>query len=234
MSSKKLIIAGPCAVESKGQIEEIYAGIKGRIDYFRAGAYKPRTNPESFQGLGKEGLDILNELKDKEAVKVVSEIVSIEHMKEYSNIDMLQIGARNMQNFELLKRVGELNKKVLLKRGFSATYEEFIGAARYLEQYGAKEVILCERGIRTFSDTSRFTLDLAMIIKVKNETDYQIIVDPSHAAGTEDMVVPLAKAALSAGADGLMIEVHNNPQEALSDKNQQLTVEEFEKFISEM
>lgn len=228
-----LIIGGPCAVESKEQLESVVSVIKDNVHAFRAGAFKPRTRHSDFQGLGVAGLEIIKQVSTKYSLPSVSEIVSIESIADFYDVDYLQIGARNMQNYELLKAVGKMRKVVILKRGFANTVDEFIASANYLVEFGAKEVILCERGIRTISDSSRFTLDLSCITKIHNETDFKIIVDPSHAGGTQDQVRPLALAAVAAGADGLIIETHNQPQNALSDANQQILPADFNQLIAE-
>lgn len=226
-----IIIGGPCSIESKEQITSIYNSIDKNIDVFRGGAFKPRTKPDSFQGLGKEGLKYLKEVSEK---PVVSEIMDTEDIKLFEDVDYIQIGARNMQNFSLLKKVGQMNKPVLLKRGLSATVSEFLSAASYLEQYGASEIILCERGIRTFSDSSRFTLDIAAVLKIKKETNYKVIIDVSHPAGNTYMIEDLAFSSVALGVDGIMIETHNNPSEALSDSNQQITTDEFNKLAQKL
>lgn len=225
------IIAGPCSIESIEQTEEIYLGIKDNIDLFRGGAFKPRTNVHSFQGLGAEAINILT---NTSTLPVVSEIMDFADYHLFTNVDYLQIGARNMQNFSLLKKVGETRSRVILKRGLSSTIEEWLQAAQYLETYGASEVILCERGIRSFSDSSRFLLDFAGVIKIKQTTDYQVIVDVSHPAGNRALVGDLARSVAALGCDGIMIEVHNQPEKALSDSDQQLDVDSFNKLASEL
>lgn len=223
-----IIIGGPCSVESETQINAIYNSISSNVDIFRGGAFKPRTSPHSFQGLGAIGLDYLRKASSK---PIISEIMDTADIDLFEDVDYIQIGARNMQNFALLKKVGTIHKPVLLKRGLSSTVEELLAAAEYLEVYGAKEVILCERGIRTFSDSSRFTLDVAAVLKLKRETNYKVIVDVSHAAGNTYMIEDLALSSVALGADGVMIETHNDPQNALSDIDQQLTLDEYNKLI---
>lgn len=226
--SNLIIIGGPCSVESKEQIKKIYSEVNENIDIFRGGAFKPRTSVKSFQGLGKEGLDYLRDVSSK---PVISEIMDTADIPLFADVDIIQIGARNMQNFSLLKKVGAMQKPVLLKRGLSATVAELLSAAEYLEEFGASEVILCERGIRTFTDSSRFTLDVAAVLKLKKETGYKVIVDVSHPAGNTYMIEDLAFSSVALGADGLMIETHCDPANALSDSDQQLTTEEFNNLI---
>ncbi len=228
---KLIVIGGPCSVESKEQLEAIYPVIEDSIDIFRGGAYKPRTSVHSFQGLGAEGIQLLTEVSNK---PVISEIMDGADIELFKDVDYVQIGARNMQNFALLKTVGKSKAKVLLKRGLSSTVSEWLAAAEYLEYYGATEVILCERGIRTFSDAGRFTMDLSAVLKVKDETDYKVIVDISHPAGERKYISRLARAAVSCSADGVMIESHNDPDNALSDTEQQITPTEFVKLIDEL
>lgn len=229
--SNLIIIGGPCAVESEEQINQIYNDINSNIDVYRGGAFKPRTSPQSFQGLGAEGLEYLRNASSK---PIISEIMDTADIELFKDVDYIQIGARNMQNFSLLKKVGAMQKPVLLKRGLSSTVSELLSAAEYLEVYGASEVILCERGIRTFSDSSRFTLDIAAVLKLKQETDYKVIVDVSHPAGNSEMIADLAMSCVALGADGLMIETHNNPSQALSDNEQQLTTDEFNNLITKL
>jgi 3-deoxy-7-phosphoheptulonate synthase len=229
-------IAGPCAVESRAQTLECAACVResGAV-IFRGGAWKPRTSPYAFQGLGEEALAYLKEAGEKEGMPVVSEIVSPEHvdlMRDY--VDVLQIGARNMQNFELLKRVGSLGKPVLLKRGLAATIQDLLMSAEYLLAAGTDHVILCERGIRTFETSTRNTLDLTAIPVVKKLSHLPIIVDPSHGTGLRDKVSPMALAAVAAGADGITVEVHTDPDRALSDGPQSLYPEQFEKLMRDI
>lgn len=222
------MIAGPCALESKEQMEYIINNVT--CDFYRAGAYKPRTSPDSFQGLKRKGTEILNNLKNEYSIGIVSEVMSIDQLENFTNIDIIQIGARNMQNFDLLTAVAKLQKPILLKRGMGNTVEELIAASKYIEKEGNDQIIFCERGIRTFETSTRFMLDIAAISILQQETPYPVIVDPSHAAGRADLVEPLSLAAVAAGCNGLLIEVHPNPREALSDAEQQLTVEEFRKI----
>ena len=225
------VVAGPCTVESYEQFEASAKAVKrAGFEYVRGGAFKPRTSPYSFQGLGEEGLKILSEVSGSLGLKVVTEVMDpydIELVMEHAEI--LQIGARNMANFSLLKRVGAAiagtDHGVVLKRGLSATVEEWLLAAEYVTASGGDNVVLCERGIRTFEPSTRFTLDLSAVIVVKRLTDLPVIVDPSHAAGRRDLVVPLSKAAVAAEADGLMVESHHAPREALCDGEQALPVE---------
>lgn len=225
-----LIIAGPCAIESEEQMCEVASKMeKLGIKYLRAAFFKPRTSPYSFQGIGEEGLEIIKKVKAKYNIKVVSEVLDVESLnKYYSYIDIIQIGARNMQNFELLKAVGKLDKPILLKRGFGNSIEEWLNACEYILIEGNKKVILCERGIKTFEPLTRNTLDISSIPIVKKLTNLPIIVDPSHASGRSDLVFPLSLAAIAAGADGLMIEVHPNPEKSLSDSVQTISFDEFE------
>ncbi|ADN02826.1 3-deoxy-7-phosphoheptulonate synthase [Spirochaeta thermophila] len=230
------VIAGPCAVEGRDQILEAAHRVKesGAV-ILRGGAFKPRTSPYSFQGLGEKGLEYLKEASEETGLPVVSEVVATEHVDLLCRyVDVLQIGARNMQNFELLKRVGATGKPVLLKRGLAATIEEWLMAAEYLLAHGAEDVILCERGIRTFETYTRNTLDLSAIPVVKKLSHLPVIVDPSHATGIRTKVPPMALAAVAAGADGLMVEVHVDPDRALSDGAQSLYPEQFEKLMRDL
>ena len=226
---KIAVMAGPCSIEGEEQALRIAQGVKaGGATLFRGGAYKPRTSPYSFQGLETEG--ILDMVKAREAtgLPIVSELMSEERIPEFEEyVDVVQIGARNMQNFQLLKAVGKMHKPVLLKRGLCNTIEEWIMSAEYIMAGGNEQVILCERGIRTFETDSRATLDVAGIAALKEQSHLPVLADPSHAAGRRELVTPLALAAAAAGADGLMIEVHDRPAEALSDGRQALTCGEF-------
>ena len=230
---KTLIIAGPCAVESKEQIIRIAQKLKNiGIFYLRGGAFKPRTNPDSFQGLGDIGIEYLLEAKKITGMRIVTELMTIEQVKKYADkIDIIQVGSRNMYNYELLKELGKYNKPILLKRGLSATYEEWINAARYINN---DNIILCERGIRTFETATRNTLDLSAVPVIKEKSHLPIIIDPSHATGKRDLVEPLAKAAIAVGADGLMIEVHNNPAKALCDGKQSIKPETFDEIMKKI
>jgi len=224
-----VIMAGPCAVESREQLLEAADSIsKSGAQILRGGAYKPRTSPYSFQGLEEEGLKYMAEARERTGMKIITEVISqksIEVAEKY--VDMFQIGARNMQNFYLLREVGKTRKPVLLKRGLSATIEEWLNAAEYIMSEGNYNVVLCERGIRTFETATRNTLDISAIPVIKSKTHLPVIVDPSHATGKWQYVLPLSRAAIAAGADGLMIEVHPNPQCALSDGPQSLTPQNF-------
>lgn len=230
------VIAGPCAVESEEQIREVAKSLKRMgVPFIRGGAYKPRTSPYDFQGLGDEGLRILRKVADAFDLHVVSEIVSPEHVAMATKyVDVIQIGARNMHNFELLKRVGETKTPVLLKRGLSATIEEFMFAAEYIVSNGNDQVVLCERGIRTYEKATRNTLDISAVPILKQETHLPVIVDITHSTGRKDILLPIARASLAAGADGIMVEVHPNPSVALSDAKQQIDIPQFETLINEL
>jgi len=227
------VMSGPCSVESEEQITGIAESIKASgAHILRGGAFKPRTSPYAFQGMRLEGLELLKKAREKTGLPVVTEIMSAEHLDDFvRDVDIIQVGARNMQNFELLKKLGKVDKPILLKRGLSATIEEWLMSAEYIMAGGNEKVILCERGIRTFEKYSRNTLDLTAIPIVKRLSHLPIVIDPSHAGGKYWMVEDLAKAATAAGADGLMIEVHNDPQNALSDGPQSLKPEKFEKVM---
>lgn len=226
-------IAGPCSIEDENQIVEIAKMVKkAGATILRGGAFKPRTSPYSFQGYGLEALKWLSVAKKETGLITVSEIMSADMIEAFEDIDILQIGARNMQNYDLLKCVGKSKKPVLLKRNISATVEEFLMSAEYIMAEGNNNIILCERGIRTFEHDTRNTLDISAIPLLKGKTHLPIFVDPSHAAGASKLVEPLSLAATSAGADGIMIEVHNNPTKALSDGMQALTPEEFESLFN--
>ncbi len=222
-------IAGPCAVESKEQILQAADIVKsGGAQFLRGGAYKPRTSPYSFQGLEELGLKYLAEAGERTGLKVVSEVTEVENVNKVAEyVDVLQIGARNMQNFRLLKEVGRQNKPVLLKRGISATIDEWLNAAEYIMSEGNEQIILCERGIRSYEEYTRNTLDLSAVAAVKHLSHLPIIVDPSHGTGKWRMVKPMAFAAVAAGADGLMMEMHPDPAKALSDGPQSLTPEHY-------
>ena len=230
------IMAGPCAVERREQLLEAAECVKaGGANFLRGGAFKPRTSPYDFQGLADEGLKMLKEVGEKTGLKVVTEIVDVndvDRLCEYA--DVLQVGARNMQNFQLLKAVGKAQKPVLLKRGLSATISEWLNAAEYILSEGNYNVILCERGIRTYETFTRNTLDLSAVAAVKELSHLPVIVDPSHGTGRWKMVQPMARAAIAAGADGLMIEVHPHPEIALSDGDQSLTPENFRIVMDEV
>jgi 3-deoxy-7-phosphoheptulonate synthase len=230
------LVAGPCAVETEKQCLAIAERVKkSGARLFRGGAYKPRTSPYSFQGLGESGLKILSKVREEYGFGIVTEAIdneSLDLVEEYA--DVIQIGARNMQNFSLLKRAGRAKKPVLLKRGMSATLDEFLMAAEYVMSEGNYNVMLCERGVRTFSDFSRNTLDLAVVPAVKKRSHLPILVDPSHGTGKRHKVLPLSRAAVAVGADGLLIEVHHEPDKALSDGMQSILPEEFAILADEM
>jgi 3-deoxy-7-phosphoheptulonate synthase/chorismate mutase-like protein len=227
-----VMIAGPCSIESRDQLLTVAAALKNAgVTVLRGGAFKPRTSPYDFQGLGVEGLKIMKEVADELGMVSISEIMSPSQIDTAARyIDIFQIGARNMQNFDLLKAVGQSGQPVLLKRGLSATLEEFILAAEYILYKGNDRVMLIERGIRTFEKWTRNTLDISAVPLLKQETHLPVLVDVSHSAGRKDILLPCAKAALAAGADGIMVEVHPNPQAALSDANQQINIDEFHTF----
>ncbi len=219
------MIAGPCSIESKEQMEVIMSNVEA--DFYRGGVYKPRTTVDSFQGLREEGLQLFVDLKNKYNKLIITEIMTIEQLNNLDGIDIIQIGARNMQNYDLLIAAGKTMKPILIKRGLASTVDELIGAISYIEAQGNDNIILCERGFRSFDNISRFTLDVAAIPVLKARTPYPVIVDPSHAAGTSELVEPLTLAAVAAGCDGLLIEVHPKPEDALSDADQQLTINEY-------
>ena len=226
---KPVIIAGPCSVESEEQVINIAKSVKSSgASILRGGAFKPRTSPYAFQGLALDGLKILKLVKEEVGIPIVSEIVSIRHLEEFDNtVDMIQIGARNMQNFELLKEVGKLKKPILLKRGLANTMDEWLMSAEYILDKGNSDVVLCERGIRTFENYTRNTFDVSAIPIIKRMSHLPVIGDPSHASGKSWMAMPLTLAALSAGADGMIIEVHNDPEHALCDGAQSIKPEVF-------
>ena len=227
------IIAGPCSVESEAQIVDIAEKVKeSGARFLRGGAFKPRTSPYNFQGLREEGLELLKIAREKTGLPIVTEIMAANHIDMFiEDVDIIQVGARNMQNFELLKELGKTDKPILLKRGMSATIEEFIMSAEYIMSEGNEKVILCERGIRTFETYTRNTLDLSAIPVIKKLSHLPVIVDPSHASGLWWLVEPLAKAAVSVGADGLIIEVHNDPANAKCDGQQSITPERFDSLM---
>lgn len=230
------MIAGPCSVESEEQLNFIAEEVKkSGAGFLRGGAFKPRTSPYSFQGLEYEGLELLKVAREKTGLPIVTEIMSVKDLEVFAkDVDIIQVGARNMQNFDLLKELGKINKPILLKRGFSATIEELLMSAEYILAGGNENVILCERGIRTFETFTRNTLDLSAIPAIKKLSHLPVIVDPSHATGKRFMIAPLAKAAVAVGADGLIIEVHNNPEKALCDGPQSIRPEEFEILVNEL
>ncbi|MGI6072488.1 MAG: 3-deoxy-7-phosphoheptulonate synthase [Lachnospiraceae bacterium] len=226
------IIAGPCSVESVEQMCMVAESVrKSGATLLRGGAFKPRTSPYSFQGLRNEGLELLLEAKRQSGLPIVTEIMDLSHLPLFENVDLIQVGARNMQNFELLKELGHTDKPVLLKRGLANTLEELLMSAEYIMAGGNENVILCERGIRTFETATRNTLDLSAIPMLKKMSHLPVIVDPSHATGKSELVMPMSLAAVAAGADGLMIEVHNDPAHALCDGPQSLTPEAFDEIV---
>ncbi len=228
-----IVIAGPCAIESKQQLLQTATAIRQHIHILRGGAFKPRTKPDSFQGLGKEGLKILKQVSEKLGLPTVTEVMDprdVSLVSQYT--DILQIGARNMQNVALLKEVGRQSKPVLLKRGFGNTIEEWLSAVEHIRREGNTNIILCERGIRTFEKATRFTLDLAGAILAQKRSQLPVIVDPSHATGIPELIPPLVKAARAAGLAGVMVEVHCDPQNALCDKEQALLPQKFNKIFS--
>ena len=223
-----MFIAGPCSLESYEQgLRDAQKCKDLGIEYFRAGVFKPRTTPNSFQGLREEGMKILEQIKEKAGIKIITELVDTKFIPLYDKVDIIQIGCRNCQNFELLKEVATLGKPILLKRGFGMTIAEFIGAANYLKAYGCKNIVLCERGIKTFETATRNTLDLACVPIIHQTTDYKIIVDPSHGTGHRNLVIPLAKASLAVGADGLIVEATQTPELAITDGFQSLNYNEL-------
>lgn len=223
------LIAGPCSVESETQICSVAESVKqSGAQFLRGGAFKPRTSPYSFQGMKDEGLKLLSEAKKKTGLPIVTEIMSIDHLPLFDDVDIIQVGARNMQNFELLKELGKLHKPILLKRGLASTIEELLMSAEYIMAEGNEQVILCERGIRTYETMTRNTLDISAIPVLKRLTHLPVIVDPSHASGLNWLIEPLAIAAAAIGADGLIIEVHNDPSHALCDGAQSITPAQFD------
>lgn len=229
------VIAGPCSIETKEQITEVANDVKkSGAGFLRGGAFKPRTSPYAFQGLQEDGLDLLLEAKRATGLPVVTEIMRVGHIELFEDVDVIQVGTRNMQNFELLKELGKLNKPILLKRGMANTLDELLMSAEYIMAGGNEQVILCERGIRTFETSTRNTLDISAIPMLKKKTHLPVVIDPSHAAGLRYMVEPLSMAAIAAGADGLMIEVHNDPAQALCDGPQSLTPEMFDALMKKI
>ena len=228
-------IAGPCSVESEEQIIEVARAVKAAgAKMLRGGAFKPRTSPYSFQGMRAEGLELLLKAKKETGLPIVSELMSLSHLDLFADVDVIQIGARNMQNFELLKELGHCNKTILLKRGLANTIEELLMSAEYIMSGGNENIILCERGIRTYETYTRNILDLSAIPLLKKYSHLPVVVDPSHATGQAWMVPTMAKAAIAAGADGLLIEVHNNPCKAKCDGAQSLNCEEFSKLMTDL
>ena len=233
LKKNRVIMAGPCAIESYEQLLETANFVKENgANVLRAGAYKPRTSPKSFQGLKKEGIEILKEVKKQTNMAVITELIDINDLESvYEVSDIIQVGSRNMQNFSLLRELGKQDKPVMLKRGLCATISEWIGASEYIALEGNNKIIMCERGIRTYNDYTRNTLDLSCVPIIKKETNYPIIVDPSHGTGVRYLVKPMSLAAFACGADGIMVEVHPNPDEALSDGMQSLYFEEFKDLM---
>ena len=228
-----VIIGGPCTVESLSQMEQVANHLStAPVQALRGGVYKPRTSPYAFQGLGVEGLEILASVSQRYNLPVVTEVMAISQIETVANYaDMLQVGSRNMQNFDLLKALGEAGKPILLKRGLAATIEEFIMAAEYILSHGNPDVVLCERGIRSFDNYTRNVLDLGAVAALKQLTHLPVIVDPSHAVGKRELVAPLAKAAIACGADGLIIECHPEPEKSVSDARQALSLEDMVELV---
>ena len=231
-----VIIGGPCAVESRSQMELVAQQLQhAPVQALRGGVFKPRTSPYSFQGLGVEGLGILSEVRSRYNLPVVTEVMTIDQIESLANhADMLQVGSRNMQNFDLLKALGQIDKPVLLKRGLAATIEEFVMAAEYILSHGNSQVVLCERGIRSFDNFTRNVLDLGAVVALKQLTHLPVIVDPSHAVGKRELVAPLAKAAVACGADGLIIECHPEPEKSVSDARQALSLEDMVHLVQSL
>lgn len=230
------LIAGPCSIESPEQLQAIAATLeKENLFLLRGGIFKLRTSAQSFQGLGTKCFDWVKSIKNKYNLKIVSEITHIQHIEMMRDlVDVFQIGSRNMYNYELLKALGKEKKPVILKRGFSALVDEWLQASEYITRNGNLDVILCERGIRTFETTTRNTLDLNSVAYIKKHTKFKVIVDPSHGTGKRNLILPLSLAALAAGADGLLVEIHPNPQQAWSDKDQAINLEEFHHLVKEI
>ena len=228
------MIAGPCALESKEQISEVLNGANG-LHVLRAGIYKMRTQSSSFQGLAKKGIEIMKEAKKEHSFEFVTEITDPRQIEELDSVvDMYQVGSRNMYNYDLLKELNKTGKPVLLKRAFSATLKEWVNACGYMPDLGEEKIILCERGIRTFETSTRNTLDINSVIYLKQNYKFKVLVDPSHASGLTSMVAPLSRVAIASGADGLLIESHPNPEKALSDKDQQITLSELNQIREEL
>ncbi len=236
MTKKITIIAGPCSVESEEQIIRIAKQLKKiGVDYLRGGCFKPRTSPDSFQGLGEKGIEYLLKAREVTGLPVITELMTIEQVKKYADkIDIIQVGSRNMYNYDLWKEKSKYNQKVFPKRGISATYGEWLNASKYITDGINKNVILCERGIRSFDSSTRNVLDIQAIPFIKKYSNLPIYIDPSHAAGNNYMIHSMSLAAVAAGCDGLIIEVHDRPQEALSDKEQAITPQELSKIINDI
>ncbi len=229
------VIAGPCSVETEAQICQVAKAVKASgAKFLRGGAFKPRTSPYAFQGLRAEGIELLSEARKETGLPIVTEIMSLAHLDLFNDVDVIQVGARNMQNFELLKELGHCDKPILLKRGLANTIEELLMSAEYIFAGGNNKVMLCERGVRTFETMTRNTLDISAVPILKKVSHLPVIVDPSHAAGRTDLVKPLSLASIAAGADALIIEVHNDPKNALSDGAQSLTPEAFDTIMGDI
>ncbi len=229
------LIAGPCSVESEEQICAVAEQVKASgAAFLRGGAFKPRTSPYAFQGMKAEGLELLSKAKKQTGLPIVTEIMSIEHLPLFENVDIIQVGARNMQNFELLKRLGHTDKPILLKRGLANTVEELLMSAEYIMAGGNEQVILCERGIRTYETMTRNTLDISAVPVIKRLSHLPVVVDPSHASGISWLIEPLAISAAAVGADGLIIEVHNDPSHALCDGAQSITPDQFDRLAQKV
>ncbi len=230
------IIAGPCAVEGEAELLETARGIKKLgLNFLRGGAFKPRTSPYSFQGLEKEGLTLLKKAKEETGLRIITEIVSVRDLEDILEVaDIIQVGARNMYNYELLKELSRIDRPVMLKRGFSASLEEFVLSAEYILAGGNERVILCERGIRSFNSYTRNTLDLSLVPMLKSLSHLPVFVDPSHGTGIKSLIEPMSKAAVACGADGLIIEVHKSPAQALCDGDQSLNLREFESLLGSL
>ncbi|WP_448601656.1 3-deoxy-7-phosphoheptulonate synthase [Thermoleptolyngbya sp.] len=234
--SELLIIGGPCSVESRAQMDAVASRLSvAGVQALRGGVYKPRTSPYDFQGLGREGLEILAAVRDRTGMPVVTEVMAVSQIEEIAAYaDVLQVGSRNMQNFDLLKALGQVNKPILLKRGLAATIEEFVMAAEYILAYGNEKVMLCERGIRSFDTYTRNVLDLGAVVALKQITHLPVIVDPSHAAGKRELVPNLALAAIAAGADGLIIECHPDPEKSVSDARQAISLDNMVAIVDKV
>lgn len=232
-TKEHLIIAGPCAVEDYQSTLDIAKFLlKNNITFLRAGAFKPRTSVHDFQGLGIEGLEILKRVKEETGIKIVTEITDSSYLPYYDFVDIIQIGARNMQNFSLLSELGKTKKPIILKRGFGNTLDEWLRAAEYIVAQGNPNIILCERGIKTFENSTRNTLDISSVALIKEYLNVPVIIDPSHSAGRADIIPALSKASIAVGADGLIIEVHHNPKKSISDSQQALDYETFIKLMN--
>ena len=235
-ASELVIIGGPCAVESRSQMETVARELQhAPVQALRGGVFKPRTSPYAFQGLGLEGLEILSDVRSHYNIPVITEVMSIGQIESIvDHADMLQVGSRNMQNFDLLKALGQIDKPILLKRGLAATLEEFVMAAEYILSHGNPHVVLCERGIRSFDNFTRNVLDLGAVAALKQLTHLPVVVDPSHAVGKRELVAPLAKAAVACGADGLMIECHPEPEKSVSDARQALSLQDMVDLVESL